>query len=127
MEVLSAISQVLVGVSVLNVWLVRSQKATTYRGGNANNIFEEFQVYGLPVWSVYVVGAVKVGLAVCLLAGIWLTPLATIGGAGMAAFMLVASAMHLKVKDPLKKALPSALFFLLSLVPAIWGPGNLLG
>lgn len=125
MAVLSVISQVIVGVAVLNVWLVRAQKSTPYRGGNAATIFEEFQVYGLPVWSVYVVGFFKVALAVCLLAGLWMPTMATIGGAGMAAFMLVAVLMHIKVSDPFQKAFPAALFFLLSLIPMLWGPGNL--
>ncbi len=127
MELISAICQVFIGVSVLNVWLIRSQKPTPYRGGNAHTVFEEFDVYGLPIWSVYVVGASKVILAVFLLAGLWIQELATIGGIGMAAFMLGAVAMHFKVRDPIKKSGPAALFFLLSLVPAIWGPGNLLG
>jgi uncharacterized membrane protein YphA (DoxX/SURF4 family) len=126
MELFSAICQVLVGVSVLNVWLIRSQKSTPYRGGNARTIFEEFDVYGLPAWSVYVIGASKVVLAVFLLAGLWIQQLATIGGVGMAVFMLGAVAMHIKVQDPIKKSMPAAIFLLLSLVPAIWGPGNLL-
>jgi uncharacterized membrane protein YkgB len=127
MEIFSAICQVLVGVSVLNVWLIRSQKSTPFRGGNAHTVFEEFDVYGLPVWSVYAVGASKVILAVFLLAGLWIQQLATIGGIGMAAFMVGAVAMHIKVQDPVKKSAPAAIFLLLSLVPAIWGPGNFLG
>lgn len=127
MEIFSAICQVLVGVSVLNVWLIRSQKSTPYRGGNAHTIFEEFHVYGLPLWSVYAVGASKVILATFLIVGLWIQPLATIGGIGMAVFMLGAVAMHIKVQDPFKKSAPAALFLLLSLVPAIWGPGNFLG
>lgn len=121
------ICQVLVGVSVLNVWLVRANKSTPYRGGNAKTIFEEFAVYGLPGWSVYAIGFLKLLFATFLLVGLWITKLATIGGTGMALLMLGAVAMHIRVKDPLKKAMPAGIFFLLSLVPVIWGPGEFLG
>ena len=47
MKVLSKILSVVVGLTVINVWLFRSGKSTSYRGGDASNLMEEFEVYGL--------------------------------------------------------------------------------
>jgi hypothetical protein len=48
-----------------------------------------------------------VGLALALLASIWTPSLAQPAALGMGALMLGAFIMHLKVKDPSSKALPS--------------------
>jgi hypothetical protein len=63
MDYLIIALQIIVGISILNVWLVQPQKDTRWRGGDATTIFEEFKVYGLPEWSVYVIGGLKVILA----------------------------------------------------------------
>jgi hypothetical protein len=63
MDYLIIALQIIVGISILNVWLVQPQKETRWRGGDATTIFEEFKVYGLPEWSVYVIGGLKVILA----------------------------------------------------------------
>jgi len=52
--------QVVVALGLLNVWLVRAGKPTSYRGGNAGTMREEFAHYGLPGWAMYVVGTLKV-------------------------------------------------------------------
>ena len=40
--------QVIVGLGLLNVWLLRFGKATPYRGSSAETMHQEFAVYGLP-------------------------------------------------------------------------------
>ena len=45
MKLLSKILSVIVGLTVINVWLFRSGKSTSYRGGDANSLMEEFVVY----------------------------------------------------------------------------------
>ena len=67
--------QVVVALGLLNVWLVRARSATAYRGGSAQSLKEEFATYGLPEWTFYVVGLLKIGSAVLLLAGIWVPAL----------------------------------------------------
>ncbi|NBW66916.1 DoxX family protein, partial [bacterium] len=47
--------QVIVGLGLLNVWLIRAASATAYRGGAAKTIKEEFAAYGLPNAAMYVV------------------------------------------------------------------------
>jgi hypothetical protein len=68
---------------------------------------EEFAAYGLPYSFMCVIGVLKVGLAVALLAGIWFPNLVQPAAIGLGLLMLGAFAMHLKVKDPISKALPS--------------------
>jgi DoxX-like family len=99
--------QLVVALGILNVWLVRSKMATPFRGGEAKSLREEFAVYGLPFWFMCVIGALKVGLALALLVAIWIHSLAQPAAIGMGVLMLGAFAMHLKVKDPMQKALPS--------------------
>lgn len=107
METLVAICQVLVGCGLLNVWLLRFNKPTGYRGSTAANMVEEFAAYGLPKWSCYVVGFLKVGSAFILLAGL-AYPLPVLPAAILiAALMAGAVAMHLKVGDPFKKSVPA--------------------
>jgi hypothetical protein len=97
----------IVALGILNVWLLRSNKATPFRGGNARSMREEFAVYGLPFWFMCVVGVLKVGLALAILVAIWVPGLSQSAAIGMGALMLGAFVMHVKVKDPVSKALPS--------------------
>ena len=110
--------QCIVAFSILNVWLVQNKKATPWRGGDAKTIVEEFEVYGLPLWMCYVVGTLKVLLALGLLAAIWFPALRQPSALGLALLLLGSIAMHLKIKDPLKKSIPAILFFILCLVIA---------
>lgn len=119
MSLFVPIIQVVIALAILNVWLLRYGKATNYRGGNARSLKEEFAVYGLPGWFMGVVGFLKVLLAALLIAGIWFPPVTKPAAAGMAVLMLGAVSMHVKVKDPLKKALPALGMFGLCLIVAI--------
>ena len=115
MEYLEIVLKIVVGLSILNVWLLRSNKATPYRGGEAKSIREEFEVYGLPSWFMMGTGVIKVGLALILLASIYYPSWENIGTLGLAAMMLGAVGMHLKVRDSLKKTFPAVLFLVLAL------------
>ena len=118
MDLLRMILQVVVGLGILNVWLIRANWSTGYRGGDAKTLKEEFATYGLPVWFYYLVGTLKIVCALALLAGIWIPLLATLGAAGMAVLMAGAFSMHLKVKDPFKKAIPSLAMLAMALAIA---------
>jgi hypothetical protein len=96
------------------VWLVRARAATAYRGGSAQSLKEEFAAYGLPEWTFYAVGALKVGSAVLLIAGIWIPQLIRPPALVVAALMVGALAMHAKAKDPLTKSVPALLMLLMS-------------
>lgn len=110
----STILQVLLGLGLLNVWLVRAKSPTAYRGGQARSLRQEFDAYGLPEWFFYLVGLLKIGSALLLLAGIWFPALVLPAGSVVVALMLGALAMHVKVKDPLIKSLPAFVMLVLS-------------
>jgi len=116
METVVQIIQVIIGLSLLMVWLARPKMETGYRGGNAKNMKEEFEVYGLPSWFMILIGILKVGFALLLIAGLWLPQLTLISAIAIAALMAGALSMHIKVKDPLKKSLPALTLLLLSAV-----------
>lgn len=118
MDYLIIALQVIVGLSILNVWLIQNKKDTRWRGGDATTIVEEFKAYGLPVWSVYVVGTIKVVLALMLIASIWLPVLQFPAAIGLAIMLAGSVAMHFKIGDPLFKSFPAALFLAMCLVIA---------
>jgi hypothetical protein len=110
-----AVLQLVVGLGLLNVWLVRTNAATEYRGGQATSLREEFAVYGLPSIAFPVVGVLKVGSAVVLIAGVWVSSLPVTAAAGViAALMIGALAMHVKVGDPAKRSVPAAIMLVMS-------------
>jgi uncharacterized membrane protein YphA (DoxX/SURF4 family) len=116
MEILIKIIQVIIALGLLNVWLIRANKQTRYRGGDAKNIREEFANYGLPYWFMILIGILKVGFAILLIVGLWFPSLTYISAIGIALLMAGALAMHIRVKDPLIKSLPAFSLLVLSLV-----------
>jgi len=110
----TSVLQLVVGLGLLNVWLVRSKSATEYRGGSATSLREEFAVYGLPSFAFPVVGILKVSAAVVLIAGVWLELPVRLAAAVIAALMVGAILMHVKVSDPIKRAVPATIMLALS-------------
>ena len=110
----STILQVVVGLGLLNVWLVRAQSSTAFRGGSAQSLREEFAAYGLPDWFFYLVGVLKIGSAVLLIVGIWLPEVVPPAAGTVAVLMVGALSMHAKVKDPLSKSQPALLMLLMA-------------
>lgn len=111
---ISTILQIAVALGLLNVWLVRRGSATSYRGGDAQTLKEEFAAYGLSPTLFYVVGALKIGSAISLIAGIWNERLILPAAAVVALLMVGALVMHVKVKDPPIKSLPALLMLIMS-------------
>jgi uncharacterized membrane protein YphA (DoxX/SURF4 family) len=112
---LVVVLQLIVGLGLLNVWLFRAGSSTAYRGGDAQTLKEEFEAYGLPSALFYVVGGLKVGAALVLIADLFV-PMPVVVAAGVvAALMVGAIAMHQKVGDPPKRSMPAATVLLLCL------------
>ena len=114
-DYISIILKIIVGISILNVWLIRPTKATKWRGGAAKTILEEFRVYGLSKQFCYFIGFLKVTLAVILLASIQFEDITMTGSIGLAVLLLGSISMHLKVCDKLIKSFPALLFLVLNL------------
>jgi len=117
MEYIRILFQLIVALGILNVWLLRAGRSTSYRGSDAKNLREEFAAYGLPLWFYYFIGTLKITFALLLLIAIALPLVALPAAVGMGLLMFGAFAMHLKVKDPISKAIPS--LFVLALCVAI--------
>ena len=108
--------QVVIGLGIYNVWLLRFGRATAYRGGDAKNLRQEFAVYGLPSWSVAVIGFLKLLCATLLIVGVWYPPVTKPAAASLGILMAGAVAMHLKVKDPLQRYVPALAMLVLCVV-----------
>lgn len=100
--------QIVAALGLLNVWLLRANRSTAYRGANATNMREEFAAYGLPAWAVVVVGVLKVGAALALIAGIWYPRLVLPAALLICVLMVGALSMHFRIGDPLRKSAPAA-------------------
>ncbi len=79
----------------------------------------EFEAYGLPVWAMWVTGALKIGVAGALLAGIWVPMLVRPAALVLIVLMLGALAMHLKVKDPAKASIPALAMLFMAVAIAL--------
>lgn len=120
MRTVMVILQIAAALGLLNVWLLRFNQRTAFRGGTAGSMREEFAAYGLPGWFTYVVGTLKVGSALALLGGIWFPALVLPAAALVCVLMLGALAMHAKIRDPFQKSLPALVMLALS-VGISWG------
>ncbi|MEN8789272.1 MAG: DoxX family protein [Flavobacteriaceae bacterium] len=94
-------------ITIINVWLLRFNKPTPFRGGSAKSMKEEFEVYGISSTAMYAIGIVKIILASGILASIWFPDLTTWACAGLGIFMLGAIVMHFKANDPSIRSLPA--------------------
>ena len=78
---------------------------------------EEFQAYGLPIWLMYVVGFLKIAIAIMLIVSIWIKELLEYNLWLLSVLMFGAVLMHLKVKDPIKKSYPAlSILFMIALI-----------
>ena len=108
--------QLLIAAAMLDVWLIRYNSPGFSRGGNAKTMAEEFRVYGLPDWFGNLIRFLKLTAGGMMVLGIWWYQFALVSGFCLTIMMMGAMSMHFKVKDPVYKVLPSALFGSLSLI-----------
>ncbi|TVP43220.1 MAG: DoxX family protein [Gemmatimonadales bacterium] len=108
--------QAVVGLGLLNVWLLRARSSTAYRGGDADSLRGEFRAYGLPVAAFWIVGGLKIAAGLVLLVGIVfpLPGLVPVAAGIVVVLMMGAIGMHLKVGDPPVRSLPAVLMLLMS-------------
>lgn len=109
MDMFARVLHVIVGLGLLNVWLLRARSGTSYRGGGAQTLRQEFSAYGLPTIAFYIVGALKISAGVMLLSALWLPLPERLAAIVVAGLMIGAIAMHVRVKDPVLKSVPAVL------------------
>ena len=114
MKRVSAIFIFIISGTILNVWLFRLHKPTSFRGNDASTLMEEFLVYGLDKNLFYLVGSVKVIASILLLFGIIKKKLVIPTASIIALIMVVALLMHFRVGDSFYKHIPALIIFTMS-------------
>ena len=110
---LSDILQLIVGVSILYIWIVRTTVASAYRVGNAQTLSQEFTEAGLTEGVYMVMRILKPIFAFLLVIGIVYDPFFIPCMSFTTLAMIGAVAAHIKVKDSIYKMIPAVtlLFF----------------
>jgi len=119
MKLITELFQVLIALGLINVWLIRFNRKTKFRGGTANNMVEEFATYGLSKSVCLGVGGLKLLSAVGLLVGLFIPVIALYSSAVLVVLMVGALLMHAKVHDPLKKLIPAFTVLVLCLFVSV--------
>ena len=113
-DTLSKILQLVIGLGLLNVWILRFNKETSFRGGIAKTLKEEFMEYNLPAWSCYVIGFLKVTSALFLIAGVWIPQIVLPFAILITFLMLAAVTAHVMIHDSFFKAIPAIVLLVMS-------------
>ncbi|NBW72322.1 MAG: hypothetical protein EBR24_06000 [Flavobacteriia bacterium] len=108
MKDLLIISQLIVAISVLFVWVFRF-----------HNVEKEFKQFGLSITIRSAVGASKIALATLLLVGLCQPCYVFYSAILMGFFMLSAQYFHFKLKNPLQQRIPSFIFLSLCVFIAL--------
>lgn len=116
MSNLLSIIQIVLAFGLINVWLIRFKKSTKYRGGNSQNMKQEFHTYGLSERTMYVIGFLKLCIASSMILGFWLSDVIFPAAILLVGLMLGAIYMHFKVRDSFSKFLPAICMCILSLL-----------
>jgi hypothetical protein len=118
--ILEIILKLIIGLGIINVWLLRFNNTSEWRGANADNMKEEFAAYGLPIAAMYVVGFLKSVFAIMILISIFYNPIGEPAAYGIAILMVGAIGMHIKIGDEPKKSLPAFILMLLSIIVTLF-------
>ncbi|QSS97225.1 DoxX family protein [Psychroflexus sp. ALD_RP9] len=116
MDYIDIILKLIIALGIFNVWLIRYNKPTKWRGAEAKNMADEFKAYGLPSIAVPFIGGLKVLAAIGLILSFWFPEIELYSALVMSILMIGAISMHVKINDELKKSLPAFLMLLLSIL-----------
>ena len=113
MKMVTKLLSLLISVTVLSAWTIRLKMSSIFRGGGAENMVEEFDLYGLNSSIMIIVGVAKVILSILLLVGAFKFEYLLKPSAGiMALFMIGAVYFHFSAGDGLVPTIPSALMLI---------------
>ena len=113
---LSDLLQLIVGVSIVFVWVCRTHVQSPYRVGNARSLAEEFEEAGFGQHVFTVVSILKPIFAFLLIIGIVYEPFFIPCMAFTTLGMMGAMYAHLKVKDSFSKWWPAATLLLFCVI-----------
>ena len=109
MHILHILFQIVIFFGIINVWLIRCSKSTSYRGKDSLSLKEEFHSYGYSTLFFYFIGLLKFLFSLLIFIGIWIPGIVVWGALGMIVLMIGALISHVKVFDPFKKSIPALL------------------
>lgn len=124
MDILLTVLKVVVAVGLLNVWLVRRNRPSGFRGGESRTLREEFEAYGLNSWVFWLVGVLKVTAAVVLIVGLWVPEVVRPAAGVLLLLMSGAVILHFKIGDPLRRAVPAGLVLAMVSLLLVMGGGS---
>lgn len=110
------ILKIIIALGLLNVWVLRFNKISKWRGGESKNMQEEFKAYGLPLWLMYLVGSLKVISALLLIISIEFPINDTLILYLICFMMLGAVFMHIRIRDSYMKSIPAFLLLVITLI-----------
>jgi len=113
MKYLKVLLKLIVSLTIINVWTLRANKNSIYRGGESVDLVSEFLSYGLSVNLMYLVGAIKVIAALFLFISIFFKKLESIPLIIISVLMIGAIYFHFSINDALIKSFPAALMLVL--------------
>ena len=113
MKYLKVLLKLIVSFTIINVWTLRANKSSIYRGGESVDLVSEFLSYGLSVNLMYLVGAIKVIAALLLFLSVIFKKLELIPLIIISVLMIGAIYFHFSINDTLIKSFPAALMLLL--------------
>lgn len=123
MDMLLFLLKLFTALGILNVWLLRYNKKTKYRGGSSKNLYEEFKTYGLSSRFMYLIGSIKISISLLFIISLFINDVYIIkdfiefyGAIIMSLIMTGAILMHLKVKDPINKSIPALIMLTMYLL-----------
>ena len=117
MSILSIVIQSILGLGFLMFGLMKF---------GAKQMVDEFNRFRLPQWFRVVTGLVEIIGAAFVIAGIWNTTLAVIGGLLISFTMFGAILTHLRVKDSVSKAMMPIFLLILGLIVVVLNWSSLL-
>tara|TARA_Y100001970_G_C13697746_1_gene585624 strand:+ start:101 stop:481 length:381 start_codon:yes stop_codon:yes gene_type:complete len=106
-DILHVLFQIVIFLGIINVWLIRCSKSTSYRGKDSLSLKEEFHSYGYSTLFFYFIGLLKFLFSLLIFIGIWIPSIVVWGSLGMVVLMIGALLSHVKVLDPFKKSIPA--------------------
>jgi len=112
--------KLIIALGLLNVWVIRFDKESSFRGGDSINMTEEFNTYGLPKTFMYSIGLFKVILSLFLIFSLFFgskfDQIVYMGLVFLSFIMIGSIIMHFRVNDPLKKSVPALIILFLSII-----------
>lgn len=111
--------QLVIGVTIMFVWIARASRPTLYRVGQAKTLQQEFSEAGLPQWLYSIMRVLKPVFAFLLIMGIYFEPFFMPCMLFITMAMIGAVYAHVRARDRMIKLLPASTLLLFCMIVLI--------